>query len=281
MSEPVKLDKQNSKRKLFGTDGMRGQANRYPMTPELVMRLAQAAAVVLRNGDHPNRVVIGKDTRLSGYMFESALRAGFICMGTHCLQVGSLPTPAIAFLTRALRADVGVMVSASHNPFYDNGIKFFDPNGRKLPDAVEAEIERVLFEGDLESSQPIPEEIGKAFRIEDAGGRYIEFCKHSFPRRLRLNGIRVVLDCANGASYRVAPTVLWELGAEVIAIGDKPNGTNINDGFGSLHPRRIQEKVLETRADVGIAFDGDADRVILCDEQGHILDGDHILAMCA
>jgi phosphoglucosamine mutase len=251
------------------------------MTPELVLRLAQAAAVVLRNGDHPNRVVIGKDTRLSGYLFESALRAGFTAMGTHCLQVGSLPTPAIAFLTRALRADVGVMISASHNPFYDNGIKFFDPSGRKLPDSVELEIERMVFEGEFDLFQPSPEGIGKAFLIEDAGGRYVEFCKHRFPRNLRLSGLRVVLDCANGASYRVAPAVLWELGAEVIAMGDKPNGTNINDGFGSLHPRTLQEKVLETRADVGIALDGDADRIIMCDEHGRILDGDHILAMCA
>lgn len=274
-------------RKLFGTDGVRSRANMHPMTAELTLQLGRAAGVVFRDsgdrGDTDRRrsVVIGKDTRLSGYMFESSLRAGFISMGIHCLQVGSLPTPAVAFLTRALRADAGVMISASHNPFHDNGIKFFSANGMKLPDDVEMEIERVLMEGDLDRHQPPASELGKATMIEDAVGRYIEFCKNCFPRDLRLDGLRVVVDCAHGASYRVAPAVFWELGAEVIAIGNAPNGYNINDGFGTLHPATIQKKVLEVRADIGIALDGDADRVLVCDERGRILNGDHVLAMSA
>lgn len=268
-------------RKLFGTDGIRGLANVYPMTTDLVLRLGRAAGTVFRHGSHRHSVVIGKDTRLSGYMFESCFRAGFTSMGIHCLQVGSLPTPAVAFLTRALRADAGVMISASHNGFQDNGIKFFGSNGMKLSDALELEIERVLFEGAMERKQPPAEALGKATRIEDAGGRYIEFCKNSFPRDLRLTGLRVVVDCAHGASYKVAPAVLWELGAEVVAIGNNPNGININDGFGSLYPEKIQQKVLEVRADIGVAFDGDADRMLVCDEKGQLLDGDQILAMVA
>ncbi len=269
------------KRKLFGTDGIRGQANVHPMTPELVLKLGQAAGVAFRTGEHRHTVVIGKDTRLSGYLFESCLRAGLTSMGIHCIQVGSLPTPALAYLTRALRADAGVMISASHNPFSDNGIKIFGPNGMKLPDSVELEIERIMYEEKLERHQPAPDGLGKATRIEDAGGRYIEFCKNSFPRDLRLNGLRVVVDCAHGAAYRVAPSVFWELGAEVIPIGHEPNGWNINDGYGSLHPDKIQKKVLEVRADIGIAFDGDADRLLVCDEKGRILDGDQVLAMTA
>ncbi|MBF0624986.1 MAG: phosphoglucosamine mutase [Magnetococcales bacterium] len=270
------------KRRLFGTDGIRGQANHHPMSPELVLKLGRAAGIVFRRGSHRHRIVIGKDTRLSGYMFESSLRAGFLSMGIQCLQVGSLPTPAVAFLTRALRADAGVMISASHNPYFDNGIKFFDSNGMKLPDETELEIERlVLEEGNLEAHQPDSASLGKAVNIEDARGRYIEFCKNAFSRKLRLDGLRVVLDCAHGAAYKVAPIVLWELGAEVITIGCDPNGININEGFGSLHPRQMQAKVREVRADVGIAFDGDADRLVVCDEQGELLDGDHILAICA
>ena len=273
-------------RKLFGTDGVRSRANLYPMTAELVLQLGRAAGVVLRNsGEHGverrQSVVIGKDTRLSGYMFESSLRAGFLSMGIQCLQVGSLPTPAIAFLTRALRADAGVVISASHNPFHDNGIKFFSANGMKLPDSMETEIERVLFEGNLDRYQPTAYDLGKATRIEDAGGRYIEFCKNCFPKELRLDGLRVVVDCAHGAAYKVAPSVFWELGAEVIAIGNSPNGYNINDGFGSLHPATIQKKVREVRADIGVAFDGDADRLLVCDERGQILNGDHVLAISA
>ena len=279
-------DTVSKERKLFGTDGVRSRANVYPMTAELVLRLGRAAGVVLRgdqdsNSGRQQSVVIGKDPRLSGYMFESALRAGFTSMGIHCLQVGSLPTPAIAFLTRALRADAGVMISASHNPFHDNGIKFFSASGMKLPDSVEIEIERVLFEEELDRYQPSAHQMGKATRIEDSGGRYIEFCKNCFPKELRLNGLRVVVDCAHGAAYRVAPAVFWELGAEVIAIGNEPNGHNINDGFGSLHPAALQNKVMEVRADFGVAFDGDADRLLVCDEKGQILDGDHVLAMSA
>ena len=268
-------------RKLFGTDGIRSQANIYPMTAEMVLKLGRAAGVVFHRGEHRHTVVIGKDTRLSGYMFESCLRAGFTSMGVHCLQVGSLPTPAIAFLTRALRADAGVMISASHNPFHDNGIKFFSSNGMKLPDSIELEIERLLFEGNLERYHPTSDHIGKATRIEDAGGRYIEFCKNCFPRDLRLNGLRVVVDCAHGASYKVAPAVFWELGAEVIPIGNHPNGHNINDGYGALHPQTLRKKVLEVRADIGLAFDGDADRIVVCDEKGRILNGDHVLAISA
>ena len=272
-------------RKLFGTDGVRSRANFYPMTAELVLQLGRAAGVVFRGSDHSGKrrqsVLIGKDTRLSGYMFESSLRAGFTSMGIHCLQVGSLPTPAIAFLTRALRADAGVMISASHNPFHDNGIKFFSANGMKLPDSVELEIERVLFEGNLDRHQPTAHDLGKATIIDDAAGRYIEFCKNCFPKDLRLDGLRVVVDCAHGASYRVAPAVFWELGAEVVAIGNAPNGYNINDGFGSLHPSTIQKKVQEVRADIGLAFDGDADRLLVCDEKGVVLNGDHVLAMSA
>ena len=268
-------------RKLFGTDGIRGLANVHPMTPELILKLGRAAGVAFRTGEHRHTVVIGKDTRLSGYLFESCLRAGFTSMGIHCIQVGSLPTPALAFLTRALRADAGVMISASHNSFSDNGIKFFGPNGMKLPDSVELEIERILFEENLERHQPTPDRLGKATRIEDAAGRYIEFCKNSFPRDLRLNGLRVVVDCAHGAAYRVAPAVFWELGAEVIPIGNGPNGWNINDGYGSLHPEKMQSKVNEVRADIGIAFDGDADRLLVCDEKGQLLDGDRVLAMSA
>ena len=278
-------DSKKPVRKLFGTDGVRSRANSYPMTAELVLQLGRAAGVVFRGQERSRvrrqSVVIGKDTRLSGYLFESALRAGFISMGIHCIQVGSLPTPAIAFLIRALRADAGVMISASHNSFHDNGIKFFSANGMKLPDSVEMEIERLLFEGDLDRYQPSSYELGKATNIEDAGGRYIEFCKNCFPRELRLDGLRVVVDCAHGASYKVAPAVFWELGAEVIPIGNAPNGYNINDGFGALHPETIQKKVLEVRADIGVAFDGDADRLLVCDEKGRILNGDHVLAMSA
>ncbi|MEO5377763.1 MAG: phosphoglucosamine mutase [Magnetococcus sp. DMHC-6] len=267
--------------KLFGTDGIRCQANVHPMTPDMVLLLGKAAGLVFRRGNHRHTVVIGKDTRLSGYMFESALRAGFTSMGIHCLQVGTMPTPAVAFLTRALRADAGVMISASHNSFHDNGIKFFDPNGKKLPDHIEQEIERILFASNMDQHLPEPANLGRATKIEDASGRYIEFCKNTFPRHLRLDGLRIVIDCAHGAAYKIAPVVLWELGAEVITIGNTPNGLNINDGYGSLHPHRIREKVLEVRADIGLALDGDADRIVICDEKGAILDGDHLLAMSA
>lgn len=268
-------------RRFFGTDGIRSRANVSPMTAEQVLKLGRAAGYVFRKDDRRHTVVIGKDTRLSGYMFESALRAGFTSMGIHCLQLGTLPTPAVAFMTRALRADAGVVISASHNPFHDNGIKFFDTNGMKLPDEVELEIERVMLSGEMDRHPPKDEEIGRAFNIEDAGGRYIEFCKNSFPKNKRLSGLRIVLDCANGAAYKVAPAVFWELGAEVVAIGDEPDGLNINERYGSLYPERIRKKVQEVRADIGIALDGDADRLLVCDEQSNLLDGDHLLAMSA
>ncbi|MBF0357481.1 MAG: phosphoglucosamine mutase [Magnetococcales bacterium] len=277
----VKSSGKISDRKFFGTDGIRSRANVSPMTAEQVLKLGRAAGYVFRKNDRRHTVVIGKDTRLSGYMFESALRAGFTSMGIHCLQLGTLPTPAVAYMTRALRADAGVVISASHNSFCDNGIKFFDTNGMKLPDAMEAEIERVLLSGEMDHYPPEDAHIGRATLIADAGGRYIEFCKNSFPKNLRLTGLRVVVDCANGAAYKVAPAIFWELGAEVIAIGNNPNGLNINDGFGSLHPNQIKKKVLEVRADIGIALDGDADRLLICDEKGNILDGDHLLAMSA
>ncbi|MGN7612683.1 phosphoglucosamine mutase [Magnetococcales bacterium HHB-1] len=270
-----------SKRRMFGTDGIRGPSNAHPMTAEMVLKIGRAAGKVFQNhNDRRHTVLIGKDTRLSGYMFESALQAGFTSMGINCLLVGVMPTPAVAFLTRAFRADAGVMISASHNPFQDNGIKFFGPDGMKLPDSKELAIEEALLDLDMNQFQPEPRGIGRAFRIDDSDGRYIEFCKNSFPKQLRLDGLRVVLDCANGAAYKVAPRVFWELGAEVIAIGDQPNGININDGYGALHAKRLQNKVKEVRADIGIALDGDADRLIVCDEQGKILDGDYILAMC-
>ncbi|MBF0448078.1 MAG: phosphoglucosamine mutase [Magnetococcales bacterium] len=277
----AKQEESKPVRKFFGTDGVRSRANISPMTAEQVLKLGRAAGYVFRQDDSRHTVVIGKDTRLSGYMFESALRAGFTSMGIHCMQLGTLPTPAVAYMTRALRANAGVMISASHNPYHDNGIKFFDPNGMKLPDEMEAEIERVMFSGEMDNYPPKDDDIGRATLIEDARGRYIEFCKNSFPKNRRLTGLRVVVDCANGAAYKVAPAIFWELGAEVIAIGNTPNGLNINDGFGSLHPEQIRKKVQEVRADIGIALDGDADRLLVCDEKGNVLDGDHLLAMSA
>ncbi|MBF0296522.1 MAG: phosphoglucosamine mutase [Magnetococcales bacterium] len=268
--------------RLFGTDGVRGLANTHPMTAETALRLGQAAGHLLRRSDQRNSVVIGKDTRLSGYLFESALRAGFNSVGFHCLHVGTIPTPAVAYLTRAFRAQIGVVISASHNPFHDNGIKFFGPNGMKLPDEVERAIEALFFQDVVLSDLPSPAHVGRAQHFEDSRGRYIEFCKNAFPRDLRLSGLRIVVDCANGAAYRIAPEVLWELGAaEVITLGVKPDGLNINDGCGSLHPEQLRAKVLETRADIGLALDGDADRLLVCDEQGNLLDGDHLLAICA
>ncbi|MBF0127610.1 MAG: phosphoglucosamine mutase [Magnetococcales bacterium] len=268
--------------RLFGTDGVRGLANVHPMTAETALRLGQAAGQVLRRTEHRSTVVIGKDTRLSGYLFESALRAGFNSVGIHCLHVGTIPTPAVAYLTRALRAEIGVVISASHNPFHDNGIKFFGSNGMKLPDELEQAIEAAFFRDDLLATPPAPAHVGRAQRIEDSRGRYIEFCKNTFPRDLRLAGMKIVVDCAHGAAYRIAPEVLWELGAEeVITLGVNPDGLNINDGCGSLHPERMRARVLETGADMGFALDGDADRLLVCDEKGTLLDGDHLLALCA
>ncbi|MGI4746473.1 MAG: phosphoglucosamine mutase [Janthinobacterium lividum] len=267
-------------RKLFGTDGIRGTANTDPMTVEVAQRLGQAAGLRFMRGSHRHRVVLGKDTRLSGYMIECALVSGFLAAGIDVTLVGPLPTPAIALLTRSLRADLGVMISASHNPFEDNGIKLFGPDGFKLSDEVEAEIE-ALMGSDLSGRLAKPDMIGRASRLTDAAGRYVESAKASFPRGRRLDGLRIVLDCANGAAYRVAPTALWELGAEVIRIGCTPDGLNINHQCGSTSPRALSTAVLEHRADLGIALDGDADRLLLCDERGQLIDGDQILALIA
>ncbi|HTT78774.1 MAG TPA: phosphoglucosamine mutase [Stellaceae bacterium] len=266
-------------RRLFGTDGIRGTANSEPMTPETALRVAMAVGECFRNGNHKHLVVIGKDTRLSGYMLEPALTAGFITMGMDVVLIGPLPTPAIAMLTRSLRADIGVMISASHNPFADNGIKLFGPDGYKLSDELEVEIERSLESGPRRRAAP--NELGRAKRLEDAGGRYIEFVKQSFPKGLRLDGLRVVVDCAHGAAYKVAPTVFWELGAEVFSVGVAPDGLNINRDCGALSPESMRREVLARRADIGIALDGDADRLVVADEHGVILDGDQLMGLIA
>jgi len=269
-------------RNLFGTDGVRGVANVHPMTTEVMVKLGRAAAHVFkesRRGRH--RIVIGKDTRLSGYMLENALSAGICSMGVDILLVGPLPTPGIAFITASMRADAGVVISASHNPFQDNGIKFFSRDGFKLPDEVELAIEGHVFDGDIEHVRPVATEVGRARRVEDAVGRYVVYLKSTFPSHLTLEGVRMVVDCANGAAYRVAPSVFEELGAEVIPLGVAPNGTNINAACGSLYPAQVAAKVRETGAHIGIALDGDADRVIVVDEHGEGVDGDHIMAICA
>jgi len=268
-------------KKLFGTDGVRGVANQDPMTSEMAMRIGRAAAHVFRDSSLRHRVVIGKDTRLSGYMIESALTSGLCSMGIDVLLVGPVPTPGIAFLTRSLRADAGVVISASHNPYEDNGIKFFGRDGFKLPDALEARMEELIFSGAIDAIRPTAAEIGKAVRIDDAIGRYNEFVKSSIPRGMDLTGLRVVVDSANGAAYKIGPRVLLELGADVISLYDQPNGMNINQGCGSLHPEVISRAVMANRAHVGIAYDGDADRVILCDENGKVVDGDAVMAICA
>ena len=266
-------------RSLFGTDGIRGIANREPMTAETAMKVGAAAGSLFVRGDHRHRVVIGKDTRLSGYLFEPALTAGFISVGMDVILVGPMPTPAVAMLTRALRADLGVMISASHNLFADNGIKLFGPDGYKLSDEMEARIEVSVDAGAHGLAEPPA--LGRARRLDDAEGRYIEFVKNSFPQPLGLEGRRIVIDCAHGAAYKVAPTVLWELGAEVITIGAEPDGFNINRGFGSTDTAALARTVVERGADIGIALDGDADRVVICDESGTAIDGDYILALIA
>ncbi len=270
-------------RKLFGTDGVRGRANIHPMTAEIALALGQAIAFVFRGrGYHDeHRILIGKDTRLSGYMFEDALAAGITSMGVDVVQVGPMPTPGLSFLTTDMRCDAGVMISASHNPYQDNGIKFFGKDGFKLPDEIEARIESLIGSKELRSAVAPPDLLGQARRIDDATGRYVVFLKNSFPVDLSLSGLRVVLDCANGAAYKVGPVVLWELGAEVFNLGNEPNGRNINDGCGSLHPERVADRVREVRADVGIALDGDADRLVLVNERAEVLDGDMILSVCA
>src|ERR1700759_5235435 len=266
-------------RKYFGTDGIRGRANGV-ITPELALRVGQAAGVIFRRGDHRHRVVIGKDTRLSGYMIENALVCGFTSVGMDVLLLGPMPTPAVAMLTRSMRADLGVMISASHNPFDDNGIKLFGPDGYKLSDEVEHQIE-ALIDGDMTKHLAKSRELGRAKRIDGVHDRYIEFAKRTLPRNLSLEGLRVVIDCANGAAYRVAPEALWELGADVVPIGVEPDGFNINKECGSTSPEALSRKVREMRADIGIALDGDADRVILVDKRGHLVDGDQLLAVIA
>jgi len=267
-------------RRYFGTDGIRGQSNVFPMTPDIAMRVGIAVGTLFRRGEHRHRVVIGKDTRLSGYMLENALVAGFTAAGLDVFLLGPIPTPAVAMLTRSLRADIGVMISASHNPFADNGIKLFGPDGYKLSDELETQIEHLL-EQDVYSQLPPAHEIGRAKRVEGDIYRYIEFVKRTLPRDVTLHGLRVAIDCANGAAYKVAPLALWELGAEVVTIGNEPNGININLDCGSTHPAALQKKVHEVRADIGIALDGDADRVIIVDEHGTIVDGDQLMAVIA
>ncbi len=265
-------------RKLFGTDGVRGVANLEPMTSEIAMQLGRAAAHIFMRRAGRHQVVIGKDTRLSGYMLESALTSGICSMGVDVLLVGPMPTPAIAFLTRSLRADAGVVISASHNPYQDNGIKFFSNEGFKLPDEVEGRIEQLIISDEIKHLRPTADAIGKAYRIGDSEGRYIEFVKRSLPKDLDLQGIKLVVDCANGAAYKVAPAVLRELGAEIEVIANHPDGMNINDGCGAVHPERLQEAVRRSGAHIGIALDGDADRAIFVCEQGKIIDGDHVMA---
>ncbi len=270
-------------RRLFGTDGIRGKANIHPMTTDVAMNIGRAVAKVFRSNGrsrHP-RVLIGKDTRLSCYMLENAMSAGICSMGVDVLIVGPMPTPAIAFLTSSMRADAGVVISASHNPYEDNGIKIFSSDGFKLPDHVEARIEELIESDTLTTDMPTGSDVGKAFRIEDSQGRYIVFAKHTFPADLTLDGLKIVLDCANGATYRVAPAVFEELGADVIKMGVEPNGININDGCGALYPEAMKNAVLESGADMGIALDGDGDRLIVVDEKGMVVDGDHIMAICA
>ncbi|WP_042690123.1 phosphoglucosamine mutase, partial [Azospirillum sp. B506] len=267
-------------RHLFGTDGIRGTANIDPMTAETALRVAMATALQFRRGDHRHRVVIGKDTRLSGYLLEPALTAGFISMGMDVVLVGPLPTPAVAMLTRSLRADMGVVISASHNPYQDNGIKLFGPDGYKLSDEVEAAIEARMalpFGPDLAA----PADLGRASRLDDATGRYIEYVKNTFPRGLRLDGLKIVVDCANGAAYKVAPKVLYELGADVVPVGVAPDGTNINKGCGATATQTLQEQVVAHGAHLGVALDGDADRLIMVDEAGRPIDGDQLMTLIA
>ncbi len=267
-------------RKYFGTDGVRGRANEGAMSPDIVMKIGMAAGHLHRRGGHRHRVVIGKDTRLSGYMLEQALTAGLLASGMDVFLLGPVPTPAVAMLTRSMRADLGVMISASHNPFYDNGIKIFGPDGYKLSDESELKIE-ALIDNPASDSLAGSNDIGRAKRIEDSGARYIEFTKRTYPGESDLNGLRIVIDTANGAAYKTANVALWELGAEIFELGNDPNGFNINDKCGSTSPQAMCDKVRETRADIGIALDGDADRVIICDEKGNVIDGDQLMALIA
>ena len=267
--------------KLFGTDGVRGVANEYPMTAEMALNIGRSTAYLFKRKGHTPRIIIGKDTRVSGYMLESALVSGICSMGVNALLVGPLPTPGIAFATSSMRADAGIVISASHNPFQDNGIKIFSSDGFKLPDERELEIEKLIFSNSMDPLHPSPSELGKAYRIDDARGRYIVFLKNTFPNEYTLEGTKIVLDCAHGATYRVAPDTFFELGADVTSLFDDPNGENINDNCGSQHPETLAEKVVKRKADVGFAFDGDGDRLITVDEKGSVLTGDQIMAICA
>jgi len=267
--------------KLFGTDGVRGVANEYPMTAEMALDIGRATAHLFKRKGHTPRIIIGKDTRISGYIIESALVSGICSMGVNALLVGPLPTPGIAFTTNSMRADAGIVISASHNPFQDNGIKIFSREGFKLPDEKELEIEKLIFSNNMHSLHPSPNELGKAHRIEDSKGRYIVFLKNAFPKDYTLEGTKVVLDCAHGATYKVAPETFFELGADVTSLFDKPNGENINANCGSQHPETLIEEVVKRKADVGFAFDGDGDRCIAVDEKGSVLTGDQIMAICA
>ncbi|HKS36372.1 MAG TPA: phosphoglucosamine mutase [Verrucomicrobiae bacterium] len=273
-------------RKIFGTDGVRGTANIEPVTAETALKLGRAAAHVFKNlesqsrGRGKHKIVLGKDTRLSGYMLENGLSAGILSMGVDVLFIGPLPTPGVAYVTRSLRADAGIVITASHNPYDDNGIKFFRADGYKLDDNIEGRIEELVFSGDIENIRPTAAEVGKAVRIDDALGRYIEYAKSSIPRGMTLEGMRIVLDCAHGAAYKATPCVLRELGAEIFVHGNQPDGTNINKECGSMHPQQMCQKVWEHRAHIGIAHDGDADRVLLCDETGNLIDGDDLMAIC-
>jgi phosphoglucosamine mutase len=267
-------------KRYFGTDGIRGRANSFPMTAETAMKVGMAAGMSFQRGNHRHRVVLGKDTRLSGYMIEYAMVSGFCAAGMDVFLLGPIPTPAVAMLVRSLRADIGVMISASHNPYFDNGIKLFGPDGYKLSDEIEGRIEQIV-NGDVDIRLADSASLGRAKRVDGVHDRYIEFAKRTLPRSLSLSGMRIVVDCANGAGYKVAPAALWELGAEVVAIGDEPNGLNINDQCGSTSPASLVEKVKEVRADIGIALDGDADRVVLVDETGTVVDGDQMMAVIA
>ncbi|MBI5777434.1 MAG: phosphoglucosamine mutase [Nitrospirae bacterium] len=280
-ARPAKTTKTAKARKLFGTDGVRGVANLEPMTSETAMKLGRAAAYLFKRRAGRHQIVIGKDTRLSGYMLESALTSGICSMGVDVYLIGPMPTPGIAFLTRSLRADAGVMLSASHNPYQDNGIKFFSNDGFKLPDEFESRMEELITSNEIEHHRPTADAVGKAYRIDDAEGRYIEFVKRSVPRDMDFQGLKVVIDCAHGAAYKVSPKVFRELGVTVWVIGDEPDGTNINDGCGAMHPQRLQEAVRAHKADLGIAHDGDADRAIFVDARGAVVDGDHAMAALA
>jgi phosphoglucosamine mutase len=267
-------------RKYFGTDGIRGAANKFPMTADMALKVGMAVGAKLKDGNHRHRIIIGKDTRLSGYMIENALTAGMVAVGIDVFLVGPVPTPAIPMLTKSLRADIGIMISASHNPYHDNGIKIFDRNGSKLDDQTEKEIEEMI-DGDLNQYLSPADKIGTASRIKEAKDRYMEFVKNTIPKNLSLNNLKIVIDAANGAAYDIASRIFWELGAETIAIGNHPNGSNINQNCGSTKPQLLQNKVLKERADIGIALDGDADRVVICDEKGQIIDGDKLIGLIA